>query len=72
MKILIVTNNLKEKDGWSRYSSIYVTALKAEGNEAVIISEEDGGGDFPFLRQPSKYARNIFFYPINMGKNLSI
>jgi len=69
MKILIIANNFKEKDGWSRYSSLYKKALETEGNKVVSVSEEGGDGDFSFLKEPSKYIRNIFLSYVH-GKKL--
>ncbi|MBI2625268.1 MAG: glycosyltransferase family 4 protein [Candidatus Nealsonbacteria bacterium] len=50
-KILIITNNLEGRDGWSRVSLDFSEELKRQGNEILYLTSKEIG-------EPSKYFSN--------------
>lgn len=43
MRVCILTNNTRPDNGWGRFARELIAALRSEGTDVVILSEEPGG-----------------------------
>jgi glycosyltransferase involved in cell wall biosynthesis len=56
MKVILITNNLHKKDGWSRYSCDLVSGLKRKGIDVVTVAGKKClASDYLVFEDPSNY-----------------